>query len=263
MLNREKLFSHLNSEEDRMVAAQALDKAESVLRGDELAYTNFLDPHQQEVVEGIIRQIVDVKYRFVGGFEQSERKRLVMIPEYSFWETIEYPINFLEVTGNFAFQKVSHRDYLGSLMGLGIKREMLGDIIVLDDGGCQVIVAKEVKESIELRLDKVHQVPVEVRVIIEEELKLPEERVKEIRSTVASLRLDSVASLGFSTSRSKMAKEIKAEKVKVNFEVETNPSRTISMDDVISIRGRGRVEIKDLQGETRKGRVRITVNRYL
>ncbi|AZR73020.1 photosystem II S4 domain protein [Anoxybacter fermentans] len=262
MLNREKMLSHLKSEDDKMIAAHTLDKAESVLRGADLAYTNFLDPHQQEVVEGIIRQIPEVKYRFVGGYDRAERKRLLLIPEYMLWEMIEEPLAFLEIEGNFSFQQVSHRDYLGSLLALGLRREMLGDILVLKDGGCHLIAALEVKDTICLNLTRVHQVPVKVREIEKEELKLPEERIKEISTTVASLRLDSVASAGFSTSRSKMAKEIKNEKVKVNFQIETNPARMIKPDDVISIRGRGRVEIKEIEGETRKGRIKLTLQRY-
>lgn len=263
MLNREKLLFPAITDEDRLIGAHALDKIESVMRGEEVAYTHFLDPHQQELVEGMVRQVPEVRYMFVGGFEQTERKRLVIIPDYMMWDMVRYPLAYLEIQGNFHFQEVSHRDYLGSLMGLGIKREMLGDIILLREGGCQVIVAPEVKDIIRLNLTKVHQVSVEVREIGEDQLVLPEEKIKEITSTVASLRLDAVASAGFSMSRSQMVKIIKAEKVKVNFEVETDPARTIKSDDVISIRGRGRVEIKEIAGETRKGRIKLTLNRYM
>lgn len=263
MLNREKLLFHAMTDEDRLVGANALDKAESVMRGEEMAVTTFLDPHQQDLVEGMMLQIPEVKYRFVGGFEQSERKRLVIIPEYSVWEVIRFPLCCLEVSGNFNFQQVSHRDYLGSLMGVGIRRDMLGDILLLPDGGCQVIIAPEVKDIIRQNLTKVHQISVEVKEISEDQLKIPEERVKEINATVASLRLDAVASSGYSTSRSQMVKIIKTEKVKVNFQVETDPAKTIKLNDVISIRGRGRVEVKEIAGETRKGRIKISLNRYL
>ncbi|MCK4259113.1 MAG: photosystem II S4 domain protein [Halanaerobiales bacterium] len=262
MWNKEKILAHLTSDDDKLIVANVLDKGERVIKGGGVESTYFFDPHQQDIVEGIIRQIPEVQYRFVGGFNRAERRRLVMIPDYMMWDSVKYPLAYLEVKGNFAFQQVSHRDFLGSLMGLGMQRELLGDILVLEEGGCHFIAADEVKDMICL-LKKVHQVPVEVREIEKEDLKLPVERVKEIRSTVASLRLDSVTGVGFSTSRSKMAKEIKTEKVKLNHEIETNPSRIIKSDDVISIRGRGRVEIKEIQGETRKGRVKITLNRYL
>ena len=263
MLNREKLLFHAITDEDRLIGANALDKAESIMRGEEVTYTNFLDPHQQDLVEGMMLQIPEVKYRLVGGFEQSERKRFVIIPEYSVWDVVRYPLCYLQITGNFAFQQVSHRDYLGSLMGLGIKREVLGDILLLPEGGCQVVVAPEVKDIIRQNLTKVHQVSVEVTEITEEHLKLPEERVKEIKATVASLRLDAIASSGFSTSRSQMVKVLKSGKVKVNFQVEDDPARSIKLNDVISIRGRGRVEVKEVAGETRKGRIKVTLHRYL
>ncbi len=263
MLNREKIMTHLTSEEDQMVVAQALDKVESVLKGQDMACTSFLDPHQQDVVEGIIRRIHEIKYRFMGGFDRAERRRIVMIPEYMMWEMVEIPLCYLEISGNFDFQQVSHRDYLGSILGLGLKREMVGDILVKPDGGSHLIAALEIKETILFNLEKVHQVPVTVTEISEEQLAIPEERVKEINTTVASLRLDSIASAGFSNSRTKMAKDIKTEKVKVNFETVTNPAHTIDPGDIISIRGRGRVEIKVVAGETRKGRIKLTLNRYL
>lgn len=262
LLDRETLMTHLIEDDEKIIAAKALDKVESVLKGTELAYTDFLDPHQQSIVEGIVRQIPDIKYRFEGGYRRAERKRLLIIPEYMLWEFTDEPLTYLELTGNFNFQRVSHRDYLGSLMGLGLRREMLGDILVFKEGGCHLIVADEIADTIKMRLDKVHQVPVDIKEIEKEDLKLPEEKTKEISTTVPSLRLDSVASSGFSTSRSKMAKEIKHEKVKVNFKVEDNPAAMIDPEDIISIRGRGRVEIKSINGETRKGRLKLTLCRY-
>lgn len=262
MLNRENILNHFISEEERMIAAQIIDKAESVLRGEEMALTHFLNPHQQDIAEGIIRQFPAIKFRFYGGFDRAERKRLIIIPEYMLWEMIHIPLSYLQLTGNFNFQQVSHRDYLGSLLGLGLKREMLGDILVGSDGA-QLIVASEVKETICMNLERVHQIPIQLKEIDQEKLFVPEEKVKEIKSTVASLRLDSVASTGFSNSRSKMAKDIKTEKVRVNFEVVTNPARIIKPGDIISIRGRGRVEIKEIAGETKKGRIKLSLNRYL
>lgn len=262
MLNRDKMLNHLSLQEERLIAAQALDKAETILRGQEIAVTNFLNPHQIDIVEKVISQIAQIKYRFFGGFAQSERQRLVMIPEYMIWEMVKIPLAYLEIIGKFDFQPVSHRDYLGSCLALGLRREMFGDIL-LQANGAQLIVVPEIVESIKLNLKRIHQVSVTVIEITEEQLILPEERVKEINTTIASLRLDAVASAGFSKSRTKMAQDIKMEKVKVNFKTVTNPARLIAYGDVISIRGRGRVEIKNIAGETRKGRIKLCINRYL
>lgn len=262
MINRKQLLNHLTLPEERLLVAQALDKAEAIFRGQEIALTNFFNPHQIDLVEKVISQIPEIKYRFFGGFGRAERQRLAMIPEYMIWEMVKKPLAYLEIVGNFNFQTVSHRDYLGSCLALGLRREMFGDIL-LKTTGAQLIVIPEVVASIKEKLQRIHQVSVQVSEITEEELILPEERVKEINTTLASLRLDAVASAGFAKSRTKMVQDIKMEKVKVNFQTVTNPAKLIAYGDVISIRGRGRVEIKHIAGETRKGRIKLSINRYI
>jgi RNA-binding protein YlmH len=107
----------------------------------------------------------------------------------------------------------------------------------------------------------VHKVPVTVSEIDLEQLAVEPERVKEMRTTVASLRLDAVAAFGFSMSRTKMAREIKAERLKVNWRQVNDPSCAVAEGDVLSMRGRGRVTIEKITGETRKGRIALLLKR--
>jgi RNA-binding protein YlmH len=109
---------------------------------------------------------------------------------------------------------------------------------------------------------QVGKVPITLKEIDEEQLAVEPERIKEIKGTVASLRLDAVAAEGFGTSRSKMVREIKAERVKVNWKPVSNPALSISQGDVLSIRGRGRVVVSEVGGTTRKGRTSIVLHRY-
>lgn len=112
-------------------------------------------------------------------------------------------------------------------------------------------------------LVKVHRVSVRVEQIPAEELQLPDEKLKEISATVASMRLDAVAAMGFGISRTKMAEEIVSQKVKLNWSVITDCSRIVGEGDTISIRGKGRVEIAKINGETKKGRIFLVLKRYL
>jgi RNA-binding protein YlmH len=128
-------------------------------------------------------------------------------------------------------------------MGLGLHRKYLGDIIVHKDFA-QVIAAEEVKDIIELKLEKVHEVPVEVEEISEDEIVKPIKHEKEILTTVASMRLDAVASSGFGDSRSKMSRMIKNDQVKLNWKIISDPAADVEIGDLISVRGRGRVKVE-------------------
>jgi len=142
-----------------------------------------------------------------------------------------------------------------------LKREKIGDIVVFPEG-CQVIVAAEVVDYLLTHWDRVHQVPITVREIDEEQLAVEPERIKEIKATVASLRLDAVAAEGFGMSRTKMVREIKAERLKLNWKPVTNPALSVNEGDVLSMRGRGRVVLSQVAGTTRKGRTSIVLHRY-
>lgn len=150
---------------------------------------------------------------------------------------------------------------MGSILGTGLKRGKIGDILV-QESGCQVIVAAEVADYLLSNWSQVGKVPITLKEIDEEQLAVEPERIKEIKGTVASLRLDAVAAEGFGTSRSKMVREIKAERVKVNWKPVSNPALSISQGDVLSIRGRGRVVVSEVGGTTRKGRTSIVLHRY-
>jgi RNA-binding protein YlmH len=145
-------------------------------------------------------------------------------------------------------------------MGLGLQRKMIGDILVHSDFA-QIITAAEIQDIIELKLDQVHQVPVEVKEIEESELVKPVKHEKEIMTTVASMRLDSVASSGFGDSRSKMARDIESEKVKLNWKIESDPAAEVEIGDLISVKGRGRVKVEAQRGISNKGRIKLTLKR--
>jgi len=238
-----------------------LDKIEIVKKRKNCLSTNFLDPYQQKIAMNILRRISDVNFLTDGGYQGAERQRITLFPDFYYPDLIKSPVIILKIDGNFDFQQVSHRDYLGSLMGLGIKREMIGDLLVLNNFA-QVVVAEELKDFIMIKLDRVHQVSVNVSEIGPDELVLPRENTKEIIATVASMRLDAIASAGFGDSRSRIARDIKEEKVKLNWQVENNPARKIWVDDLISINGRGRVRVISENGLSHRGRIKLLLKKY-
>ncbi|WP_018247281.1 photosystem II S4 domain protein [Orenia marismortui] len=262
MVDKERLLSHVNNEEDRIELSQILDKADLALNRHQPTFTNFLNPHHLYLAKAILEQIPNLKFLEYGGYDRAERRRISLMPDYYLPDIVESPIVLLDIRGQFKFQKVSHRDFLGSILGTGIKREMVGDLILYKQG-CQAVVAKEIRDYLLLNLEQVHKIGVEVVEMDFDALEIEPERIKEINTTVASLRLDSIASSGFSTSRNKMSKEIEQGKVKVNWKVIDNPAHFVQTDDIISIRGRGRVEIDELLGESNRGRIKVKLKRYI
>lgn len=260
MFDEEKLLNHLHREEDRMLGSHILDKCEQVLKYHKTQATDFLNPYEVEIALPLIEQIAEINFKKEGGYPRAERKRIVIFPEYLFPDLVEKQIKIYQLNGNFSFQKLTHRDFLGALMGLGLQRKMIGDILVHSESA-QIIVAAEIQDIIELKLDKVHQVPVDIKEIEESEIIKPVQHEKEIMTTVASMRLDAVASSGFGDSRNKMSRDIAGEKVKLNWKIESNPAAEVEIGDLISVRGRGRVKVEEQRGISNKGRIKLTLKR--
>lgn len=253
-----------NQEADlKRFTAHIAELTERSLREGQPQWTDFLEPPLREQAEAVCGWTAGVRFSSFGGYADSERRRLVIYPDYFISQTIEPAIACLAVTVPKANAgDLTHRDYLGAILGLGLKREKLGDLLVGGDG-CQVITLPELADFVRLNLTKVANCNVTVAVIDPEQLNIPNRREKTIRATVASLRLDAVAALGFGESRTRMAREIKAERVKVNWKPVTNPDTAVNPGDIIAIRGRGRVTFKELSGQSKKGRQGIVLTRLL
>lgn len=247
--------------ENKLLAAQMSELAQRSLREGQPLWTDFLDPTEREQAQAVLSWVTGIRYNSFGGYQTSERRRLVVYPDYYITQTIEPELSFLTITPGTSAQ-LNHRDYLGAIMGLGLKREKVGDLL-LNDNNCQLVVVPQLVDFIKVNLTKVANCKVEVEEIDPEQLTPPDLREKIIKSTVASLRLDAVAALGFSDSRTKMAREIKALRVKVNWKTVNNPDSLVVLGDTISIRGRGRVIFRELTGTSKKGRTGVLLARLL
>ncbi|MFZ5639199.1 MAG: RNA-binding protein [Bacillota bacterium] len=261
MINREKIMAAVEKAADKNFLARIMDRYEAVVRHQGYEVTDFCDPSQQALVDKTLGWLGEPAGEWRGGYGDAERRRLVIYPAYLDPAVLDDGIVLLEVTGNFKFQRVTHRDFLGALLSLGIKREKLGDIIVTADG-CQVFADNGVKDYIAWNLQKIHRVTVRVREISRDALVLPDREAGSVSVTVPSLRLDAVTSAGFGVSRTKMAREIAAENVRLNWLVTKDGAAPVEAGDVISVRGRGRLEISEVRGATKKGRIALVLKCY-
>lgn len=259
MLPREMLLKQV---ENRESAAQVLDQAEQALKTWEIALTHFLAPPELAAAQQMLQQLTEVHTLAGGGYPQAERQRLAIARTELPLESSHIALVPLEIAGNFLFDPASHRDFLGAILGTGIVRDKVGDIIVLGERGAQAIVVPELAEFLETSLTQVRTVPVKTQRIEWSELKVREPKKKEMTTVEASLRLDALASAGFGMSRSKMADLISAGDVRVNWKEVTQPSYSLKSGDLVAIRGKGRLEVGEV-AITKKERYRVQLTRLV
>ena len=265
MHNREIVLKSVNKPEDRLVLAKLLDRAELAAKTNKLVHTEFLDPHQVALADSVLASLDICEYTFYGGFPGAEREIAVFRPDFisddEMKQYIGETLKALEITPN-ARGSLSHRDYLGAMMGLGIRREVTGDIIVSEEKCC-IIALSEMAGYIAGNLFKVGNTGVSL--VIQESLNVsvPEPAVTEIKTTVAALRLDSLCAPAFGVSRSKAEEFIKAGRVNLNWETVQNPDKAVREGDTVSLKGKGRAVLEKVGGRTRKDRLMIYIKKFV
>lgn len=241
-----------------------IDRAEDVIRLCEKQYSvksiGFLTPKEAEIIRRNI-SLGAVNHSFFGGYEEAERTLFVAIPEYASEEELFDLISLLEISGR-DIGALTHRDFLGSLLGLGLKREKIGDILVLEER-CLVFVLKDIADYIIYNLEKIGRSGVKVREIGILEAEIPPKKIERIQGTVAGLRLDCIAATALRTSRSKALEYIESGRVFVNWEEQDSPSFSIKPGDVFSIRGAGKFRLSDDVSKTKKGRLSICIEKMV
>ena len=265
MTKKELLDRFAHSGEERVLLARALDKLELAQNRGVPAHTPFLTPGEQASAADLLTAWGNPRYAAFGGYEGSERNILYFPPDWQEPEDAlsdpEGPLAALEGTfPNGA--SLTHRDILGSLMGLGITREKLGDILILE-GKCQVVVLREALPILLSQWESAGRWKVSVGEIPLSALTPRPPTVKTVRDTVSALRLDAVLAAGFSTSRSKAADFISAGRVSINHRECMKGDRTVNEGDVLTCRGLGKCVVKEVLGASRKGRIMLVLERYV
>jgi len=223
--------------------------------------TPFADPRQQEIALQFSRSFPACGILFVGGHPRASRARMLIFPR-SRPPRDEKRVTPIMIGGEFLPGTLKHRDFLGAMLGLGIKQEMVGDILCRETEALAFLMP-ELAPFIAQELRQVGRYAVNAIILDEVPPLFCAEKggAKDVRGTVASLRLDAVAGLGFGLSRSRITPLVRGEQVKLNHQVIGQPSRLVKAGDLISLTGRGRVEVVEILGETKKGRISLKLNR--
>ena len=245
-----------------MLLAKVWDKIQSGLRRDIVTNTCFLSPRELEMTRYLFGDVPGL-YSF-GGYGDAERKMLVYLPEYleeSWLMEEDSPVVCLHAEF-YQGDSPSHRDFLGALMGEGIARETVGDICV-GKGQCDFFVTAEIAPYILQNFIGAGRTKVHLERIPLREVSVPEPETKEIKDTVASVRLDSVISSGFRIGRSLAAQYVSAGKAAIDGLPCEKPDKAVSEGMKISVRGLGKIKLTAVNGKTKKDRISVVIHRYV
>ena len=266
MTKKELLDRCAHDGEERILLGRVLDKLEQAQSRRIPAHTPFLSPGEQARVGDLLAAWGQPRHLFWGGYPDGERQICAFLPDWQeaedFLSDPEGPLSALEA----AYPQnasLTHRDILGSLMGLGITREKLGDILFPQPGRCQVVALAEAMPILLSQWEGAGRWKLTLTPISLAQLSQKPAQVKTIRDTVATPRLDAVISAGFSLSRSKAAALISAGKVALNHRECLKGDKLVAEGDVLTCRGLGKCVVREVPGQSKKGRTMLVLERYI
>lgn len=264
-MNKTEILKKYSNEEDKIIVAKLIDKINYTKSKKQISIIEFLTPYQKKLVEDLLINLKEYNYIFYGGYEQSERNLLIIYPD--FLDGVDNKKEFVKIINiklpNELINKYNHRDYLGMIMKLGIKREKIGDIIVHEDGA-DIIVINEIADFLWLELRKFTRLKKsEIQIKNIDSLRLKEITVQEITVILPSLRLDALIAKLINSSRTKANELVLSGRVYINWEQILNNSKSINTNDILTIRGKGRYKILEILGNTKKGKIILKVEKYI
>ncbi len=265
MTKTELLNKYAPSPEMRILLGRVLDKLELAEQRSVPAHTVFLSTPEQAAVQMMLQAWGKPRYFFFGGFPEAERQLVAFLPD---WQQTEDwladpdgPVAALRATYQ-SDVPLTHRDFLGALMGLGITREKIGDILV-EPGRCDILVMRDALPILLTQLESAGRYQLKLSQISLADLVPKQTGGKLIRDTVATLRLDAVASCGFSLSRAKAADLVSSGRIELNHRDCAKPDRLVAQGDTLTCRGMGKCVVKECSQISKKGRVMLVLERYI
>ena len=227
-----------------------------------VTFSEFLNLNELNILHTTPKDMLLSHYKTYGGYGLSERQMAAFLPDALYYD-YQYPIQIIEISlvnRKFA-EELSHRDYLGAVMNLGIERCKLGDILI-EDGKAILFAKEELAGYIMEHLTRIRHTTVKTSILSAFEDSY-EPRYEELKGTVASVRLDTVLSLAYPLSRSKITGLIEGARVFVNGKLVTSNGYRLKEGDILSVRKMGRIGYNGILSETKKGRYMVSIRKYI
>lgn len=249
----------LNFEEvDEFLIASLCDEIELCEKIEYPVYTKYFYPPQ------VVKKLLELKigklcFKKIGLNENCEKNLIAIFPK-EYEKNLDFPVVYFKIQNLSKFKTLAHKDYLGGILGIGLKRELVGDLIVEGDY-CYGVMTEESYKIISENLEFIGKNPVVISKITKEDL--PSPKFEEILITVPSFRIDSIISSITNLSRNKSLSLINSGLVNINYNVEKNKSRFLKEHDIITIAKRGKFIFFKIDGESKKGKLKIKIKKFI
>lgn len=261
MKNFDKYYDFIKDEDTKNSVRKIADKAMYVSKNYMAAVTEFTNPYVADLCIPIIKNY-NIKYKPFPSFLHGERKVFILYPEYLESADEDEFVTALRIFNKSKFKKLNHKDYLGSLMSLGIDRNKTGDIYVYDDYA-DIILHNDISDYVMYNLEKIGNNKIEAEKIKAEDVNFKEQEHVILNITSSSMRLDNIVKHITNTSREIASNMVKSGNVKVNWQTEERTSHELQENDMVSISRYGRFKIYRHNGLTKSGKNKIEIKHYV
>lgn len=255
--------------DEQLLEKRLIELSKTAYHRDIITYSDFLNLNELNILHSLPKDKLYTSYVTFGGYDLAERQMAAFLPDaLSFsgmddMESLGFPFSAvsIEPLHEKYSQILTHRDYLGAILNLGIERSKSGDILV-EGNKAVLFIHSGLSDFLQEELTRVKHTSVRLcKVNLSDYHYSP--RFEEVRGTVASVRLDSLLSLAFSSSRTKLGGLIEGAKVFVNGKLMTTNSYQVKEEDIISVRGMGKFKYKGMLSRTKKNRIFVIIHKYI
>ena len=250
---------------DELITAKIEDKIMQSRDGYYVTATGFLDSHEQALARKVSMHAAGIRTLMYGGYDDAERRMLVCIPAdlpVSNEEATDGLLSVLRVSVQAGSHRLNHRDYLGSILGLGIDRRLTGDILVREDGA-DIFIVPDIAEFLLREYSQAGRTAVRTELVSADEVIIPDMRCEIIRDTVSSVRLDSVISTAFRLSRGNAAEAIRKGLVSMDHAECLKVDAKVEEGSALVLKGKGKAVLEEIGNESKKNRIWIRIKRYI
>lgn len=257
-MQSEAVYQHFRSEEAPLIAefSDLINQAESEYRP---ILTNFLDPRERVIIAALLPDNGLVKFKSWGGFKDAERQRGIFYPTYFKPRQDDFELTLLQLRYPIKFAQLKHSQILGTILGSGLQRQVIGDIIT-DDQQWQVVVDQKISQYLINQVDRIGRTKVKFETTLLSQVLSPAIDWQRAEISVLSWRLDTVLAMVFHFSRKKAKELLAADKVQLNWSRLNRPDTQLKLQDVLSVRGYGRVKLVSTTGVSKRGRIHLQVD---
>lgn len=256
--------------EEQILEKRLLELSRLAYNRDIITYSDFLNLNELNILHSIPKNTLCAGYVLFGGYDLAERQMAAFLPDAlslrgeldirSFFSREICVLRISPLYEKYA-EELSHRDYLGAMLNLGIDRSKTGDILI-DGKNAFVFVNSKMKDFLIDELTRIRHTTVMTAEVEFQDFRY-EPRYETINGTVASVRLDSLLALAFASSRSSLLGLIEGAKVFVNGKLVTSNGYQVKEQDIISVRGMGKFKFCGTGNITRKNRICVSILKYI